>query len=93
MKSVKIGHLEVPVRYEQLDAAMGIFHLYPNPAIAIDKKVQKTNMEFQVILHESIHAIDRLYKIGLKEKQVCVLKQTLTSLIRDNPKLIVALKK
>jgi hypothetical protein len=38
----------------------------------------------ETFLHECIHAIDDVYRIGLTEQQVNVLGVSLISLIRDN---------
>lgn len=46
----------------------------------------------EIILHESIHAIEVACGIRLKERQVCVLARGLVAVIRDNKGLLALLE-
>lgn len=41
------------------------------------------------LIHEIIHGLDEMYRIGLDEKQVEILGNALYMLIQDNPNMFV----
>lgn len=47
--------------------------------------------DYLTIFHEALHAVDALYGIGLKERQVRALEATIVPLLKDNPDFAKAL--
>ena len=45
--------------------------------------------EKAALMHETIHAIDEMFQIGLEEKQVEQLGVGIYNLIRDNPEMFI----
>lgn len=42
------------------------------------------------LIHEAVHAVDEMFGIGLKEKQVEQLGVGIYNLIRDNPEMFIS---
>lgn len=71
------------------NSALGAYRCV-NPVILINKAVYGRE-KAHTVLHEALHAISRLHKIGLTERHVSALEVALGDLIVNNPKLVKAL--
>ena len=84
-KSLRLGTIQVPIKlHERLELGdLGQFHGAPRPTIHLAK--QDSHVAGITIFHELLHCISDQYGVGLSERQVRVLEQTLTGAMRDNP--------
>lgn len=57
------------------------------PEEIILSKQSSDEQKKATLIHEIIHGLDDMYRIGLKEKQVEVLGNAVYMLIRDNPEM------
>ena len=92
--AIKIAGYAIPIRVVKglkVDGgdALGAYR-YVNPMIWVNKAIYGQE-KAHTILHEALHALDRLYKIGLRERQIAALEVTLGDLITNNPRLMKAL--
>ncbi len=55
-------------------------------------KKEKGMEELDTLLHEMLHAADAMHNIKLTEKQVYILAEALTFILRDNPWLFTYVK-
>lgn len=89
-EKVKVLYKEYGIEYQEnlhdgADELYGQIHylsekIFLNPDSSDDQ--QKATL-----IHEVLHGMDEVYGIGLKEKQVEKLGNTLYMLIKDNPKM------
>ena len=90
-KPIKIAGYTIPVVMKKNLKVGGINALgcyqYVNPKITLNNHM--TGQEkAHTLLHEAIHAVDRLYGIGLKESQIARLEVGMGDLIVNNPSLV-----
>lgn len=65
---------------------------YQNEIISINSAAS-INQKKATIVHEAIHALDEMYRIGLEEEHVEKLGNAIYMMIVDNPELIDHLAK
>ena len=91
---VKIAGYRIPVHIAKdlkVDGgtALGAYR-YVNPAIWLNKAIHGQEYA-HTLLHESLHALDKMYKIGLTERHIALLEVAIGDLIVNNPKLVKSL--
>jgi hypothetical protein len=91
INEILIGSDRVSVTYKEIEGSHGTYDYVPRPTIVINSEGPAW-LQASTLLHESIHAIDRKYNTLLEEHQVQALEIGLRDLIRQNPKLIDALR-
>jgi hypothetical protein len=88
---VLIGPVEYQIKFDDYTTFSSKHVMASVGNVARHKiRINKDHPDFEVelvdsILHETIHAMDAIYKIGLKEDQVVSLAEALTHLIEYNP--------
>jgi hypothetical protein len=87
---VAIGGVEIPVEevspHVLGEGVLGTYEGCPRQRIAIRKGLDPA-LRAQTLLHETLHAIDEMYGLGLGENRIRVLEQVLTGLWKHNPAL------
>lgn len=91
INQIVIGSDTIAVTYKEVEGMHGSYDYVPRPTIVINSEGPAW-LQASTLLHESIHAIDRKYNTLLEEHQVQALEIGLRDLIRQNPKLIEALR-
>jgi hypothetical protein len=92
IKSIKLFHKNIEVRYEKEvktkegEVLSGMLDADGN-RIFLCETLKPDDMK-EVLLHELIHAIDKVMSIGLREKEVHQVSVGIAAVMRDNPKLV-----
>lgn len=90
--SIKVGPMQVSVTSTADLNAIGMYHNHPTHHIETLEGIGDVELN-SVLIHESLEAMNRMYGIGLLERQICALETSLFAWVRDNPALIEAIRK
>lgn len=94
-KTLKIGHHTYEVKLVDHEVVNGTDICiatvdYHSKVIRIST-LYPLDVQQEGLIHESIHALDHLYRIGLEEEEVDLLGVALDGFLKDNPNFMEVL--